>query len=199
MGYEFVEDRFSTAEAAVLLQESRTRVQKWLSSGPVEIRLEKQGDREYRFLGGSDLVYLAFLRRLLIDVKQLYPATKKKLHEAVLQFVISPGDELPVSECMAIRQASVTLLDLQNRILKLRRARDMVVSDPEIRGGEPVIQGTRIPVHSIVDMLRQGASEEEVLQGYPSLDAEQLELAQIYAAAYKKQGRPNKHPWHSGS
>ncbi len=72
----------------------------------------------------------------------------------------------------------------------------MVLRDPEILGGEPVIRGTRIPVHLVGDILEQGANEEEILSGYPTLKRENLELAHIYVRAYPRRGRPPKHPWH---
>ena len=39
---------------------------------------------------------------------------------------------------------------------ELRRARRLVVSDPEILGGDPVFRGTRVPVHLIADLVAQG-------------------------------------------
>jgi hypothetical protein len=41
-----------------------------------------------------------------------------------------------------------------------------------------------------------GAAEEEILEGYPSLKREQLELAKIFAQAYPRKGRPPRHSWH---
>jgi uncharacterized protein (DUF433 family) len=73
----------------------------------------------------------------------------------------------------------------------------MVVCDPEIRGGLPVIKGTRIGVYEVAAMLDQGETEEEFLEGYPTLKREQLELSKMYAAAYPRRGRPPRHPWHT--
>ncbi len=61
------------------------------------------------------------------------------------------------------------------------RACAMLVSDPEVMGGVPVVCGTRIPVRLVAEMRRQGASVEEILAGYPSLTAEQIALAKLYA------------------
>ena len=70
-----------------------------------------------------------------------------------------------------------------------------VVSDPEIMGGLPVIRGTRIPVHLVADMIAQGATEEEILSGYPTLTAEDLTRAVRYAAAHPPEEQaPAKHP-----
>lgn len=71
----------------------------------------------------------------------------------------------------------------------LRRSEAMVIRNREIMGGVPVIRGTRIPVHLVAEMRRQGASAEEILAGYPSLTSEQIELAELYARAYPQLAR----------
>ena len=71
-----------------------------------------------------------------------------------------------------------------------------VVSDPEIMGGLPVIRGTRVPVHLVADMIAQGATEGEILSGYPTLTADDLARAVRYAAAHPLEEPAPKHPWH---
>ena len=39
--------------------------------------------------------------------------------------------------------------DVDRRLKQLRKAQDMVVEDPEILGGAPVIRGTRIPAYDV--------------------------------------------------
>ncbi len=68
------------------------------------------------------------------------------------------------------------------------KAHAMVVSDPEIMGGTPVIRGTRIPVRLVAEMRLQGTSVEEILAGYSSLDGEMVFLAEIYAQAHPLPG-----------
>jgi uncharacterized protein (DUF433 family) len=77
----------------------------------------------------------------------------------------------------------------------LRRARRLVVSDPEILGGDPVFRGTRVPVHLIAELVAQGTKPAELIEGYPRLSAEMIRLAPVYAAAYALRGRPRKQPW----
>jgi uncharacterized protein (DUF433 family) len=43
--------------------------------------------------------------------------------------------------------------------------------------GTPVFKGTRIPVDLVADMLAQGASAEEILEGYPTLSKEKIAIA----------------------
>lgn len=78
---------------------------------------------------------------------------------------------------------------------QLCRARQLVVSDPNILGGDPVFRGTRVPVHAIAAQLVQGDSEADVLEGYPRLTAEMVQLAPVYAAAYPLKEQHRTQPW----
>ncbi|UAJ12615.1 DUF433 domain-containing protein (plasmid) [Polymorphobacter megasporae] len=68
-------------------------------------------------------------------------------------------------------------------------AREMVKTDPDILGGTPVITGTRVPVHDVAASVAAGLSPSRIASAYPSLDAEQIELAALYARANPLQGR----------
>ena len=86
--------------------------------------------------------------------------------------------------------------ELAASLRELRCARDIVVSDTDIMGGDPVFRGTRVPVHLIATLLGQGTTATDLLEGYPRLTAEMVHLAPIYAAAYPLRGRPRAQPWH---
>lgn len=44
-------------------------------------------------------------------------------------------------------------------------------------------------------MRAQGASVDEILEGYPALRREQVELAPLFVAAFPRRGRPARRPW----
>jgi uncharacterized protein (DUF433 family) len=46
----------------------------------------------------------------------------------------------------------------------------VVVSDPGISGGEPVFRGTRVPVATLFDYIKDGIGLDEILADFPSLD-----------------------------
>lgn len=46
-------------------------------------------------------------------------------------------------------------------------------SDPEILGGTPVFQGTRVPVQNLLDYLAAGHPLDDFLEGFPSVTREQ--------------------------
>jgi uncharacterized protein (DUF433 family) len=54
------------------------------------------------------------------------------------------------------------------------RLRELIIRNPEITCGTPVFKGTRIPVDLVADMLAQGATAEEILEGYPTLSKEMI-------------------------
>jgi uncharacterized protein (DUF433 family) len=53
---------------------------------------------------------------------------------------------------------------------------------PDQMGGVPCIRGLRIPVATVVSMVADGMSREEILAAYPDLEAEDIEQALRYAA-----------------
>jgi uncharacterized protein (DUF433 family) len=59
---------------------------------------------------------------------------------------------------------------------------DRIEVNPQVMLGKPVIRGTRIPVELILRKLSEGASEADLLDGYPSLEREDIQAAMRYAA-----------------
>ena len=78
------------------------------------------------------------------------------------------------------------------RLAQLRKAREMVVEDPEILSGTPVFKGTRVPVYDIAAAVDAGTPKERILKSYPSLKDWQIELASVYAKAVPPRGRPKR-------
>jgi len=78
------------------------------------------------------------------------------------------------------------------RLGQLRKAHEMVVEDPEILSGTPVIKGTRVPVYDIAAAVDAGTPKERILKSYPSLKDWQVELASVYAKAVPPRGRPRR-------
>jgi uncharacterized protein (DUF433 family) len=59
---------------------------------------------------------------------------------------------------------------VRERMQRLHRARAAVDVDPEIRGGEPVVRGPRIPVQLLDELMKAGETPERILEGYPALN-----------------------------
>lgn len=59
---------------------------------------------------------------------------------------------------------------------------DRIEINPKIMLGKPVIRGTRIPVELVLRKLAEGATEDELLDAYPSLTRDDIKAALAYAA-----------------
>lgn len=59
---------------------------------------------------------------------------------------------------------------------------ERVTFDTQIMGGRACIRGMRISVSVIVRQIAHGASFEEILEGYPDLEREDIQQAIEYAA-----------------
>src|SRR5580658_9246468 len=151
----------------------------------------RKGQSVHRLLSGSQAVYLRLEVR---GLRSLPLAARRRVARAVEQ---DPGIDM-----MAVSEGGVILIqcksarkEVEARLRRLGEARRMVESDPEIMRGAPVYRGTRIPVQAIADMLSQGATVAEILEGYPGLTREKVELAPMYVKAFPRRGRPAARPW----
>ncbi len=62
-----------------------------------------------------------------------------------------------------------------------------ITVEPDKMGGVPCIRGLRIPVATIVGMVANGMTEEEILKDYPDLELEDIREALRYAAEAVKE------------
>lgn len=56
-----------------------------------------------------------------------------------------------------------------------------IVSDPEIRRGRPTIEGTRLTVEQVMDLLAGGWSIDLIVDQFPTLSREKVLQAIAYA------------------
>lgn len=109
--------------------------------------------------------------------------------------------EKPVSELekeWTVRQEFLTidfapfLRNARQRLARLGEARELVVEDPAVLGGAPVIRNTRIPAYDVAVSVARGLPMERILAAYSGLTAEAAKLAALYAEANPQRGRPRR-------
>jgi uncharacterized protein (DUF433 family) len=59
---------------------------------------------------------------------------------------------------------------------------ERLTTDPDVMGGLPSIRGLRIPVATVVAMVADGMSAEEIIAELPDLTREDVREALLYAA-----------------
>lgn len=105
---------------------------------------------------------------MLTSVPSLEPKTLMQSWSSRHESRTGAGPALAV-RCILLRGRRMTLTD-------------RIEINPRVMLGKPVIRGTRIPVELILRKLSEGASEADLLEGYPSLKREDIQAAMRYAA-----------------
>ena len=60
---------------------------------------------------------------------------------------------------------------------------DRITVSPSRMGGVACIRGLRIPVYTVLAMIADGMSNEEILHAYPDLEQDDLRASLLFAAA----------------
>jgi len=58
---------------------------------------------------------------------------------------------------------------------------ELIVTDPAIMMGKPVVKGTRITVELILEKLAAGETVEQILDAHPRLDRAAISAALLFA------------------
>ena len=66
---------------------------------------------------------------------------------------------------------------------------DRITVDPDLMGGAPTIRGLRIPVATVVSMVADGMSVDEICAGLPDLSPADVAEALRYAAETVRERR----------
>jgi uncharacterized protein (DUF433 family) len=100
--------------------------------------------------------------------------------------VFNTGEITVIVQCKSMRTS------LAHNLAAFRWGRQRIVSSPEVLSGEPVFQGTRIPLEHIAGLFRKGISEQEIAEDFPALNDRDLAYARIYSRMGAGPGRPRK-------
>jgi uncharacterized protein (DUF433 family) len=146
-------------------------------------RRVRQGNTVARLLSKPQVLFLCLEAR---GLRSLSLPARREVARAI--------ERNPNTDVMSVSEGSVIIIDckaarkeVETGLYRLAEAERMVESDPDIMRGTPVYRGTRIPVDAIAEMLCQGATIEEILEGYPALTREKIEFAPLYVKGISPQ------------
>lgn len=60
--------------------------------------------------------------------------------------------------------------------------KQLIISDPNVMMGKPVVAGTRITVELILEKLSAGETVDEILKAHPRLTRDAIQAALAFAA-----------------
>jgi len=69
------------------------------------------------------------------------------------------------------------------------RYEDYIEINPAIRFGKPCIQGTRISVHDILEMLAGEMTFADIIEEFPQLDVQKIRAALSFAASRERNAK----------
>jgi uncharacterized protein (DUF433 family) len=184
-------DGYTPAQAAAVTGLPLAAVHKAIDSRLIRPRTARSGATVRRLLTKEQLIFL----QLEAEGLRLLPVgTRREIAESI--------QRSPRTEKLRVANGTAILIEIgsarrrmESHLKQLARIEEMVVSDPEIMRGTPVFKGTRIPVDLVADMLAQGATAEEILEGYSTLNKEKIAIAPLYMRAFPRRGRPSRRPW----
>jgi uncharacterized protein (DUF433 family) len=182
----------SVNEAAFVSGVSRHAVNQAIDRGEIRTlpRMRYETDASGRTVGVAELIYLHVADYL--STKGRRTVYKRLMRVTVDLESVPPTIELDGGVRLDI---TASVAEIRAKLDEVSRIKRMVEENPEIRGGEAVFRGTRIPVQMIADFVKQGIPAEEILEDYPALTPESLEVATRYVELYPRRGRPRQAPW----
>jgi uncharacterized protein (DUF433 family) len=184
-------DGYTPAQAAAVTGLPLATVHKAIDSRLIRPRTARSGATVRRLLTKEQLIFL----QLEAEGLRLLPVgTRREIAESI--------QRSPKTEKLRVANGTALVIEIgsarrriESHLKQLARIEGMVVRDPEIMRGTPVFKGTRIPVDLVADMLAQGATAEEILEGYSTLNKERIAIAPLYMSAFPRRGRPSRRPW----
>ena len=64
----------------------------------------------------------------------------------------------------------------------IMKSLNRITFNPQVMGGKPCLRGMRVTVGTIVGLMAQGYTPEEILKAYPYLEKDDIYQALAYAA-----------------
>jgi uncharacterized protein (DUF433 family) len=188
---------FSLKEAAALAEVPEHSIRKALEARTLTPVVTHVGRVPRYSFRSRDLLYLSLVHEFPIalstaDRLDLWRLFQRRRTEAGAwrwhdhELIASHGDV-----CLRVDTEPLKAR-LVERLRTFRLGRHRVVRDPAILSGEPVFEGTRIPLAHIVGLIRKGVEFDEIREDYPSLSEADLEYASLLARMKADPGRPRK-------
>ena len=181
--------QLTAAQASAVTGLSLKAINKAIDRGAIPSTARAKNGVRKRYVSELALVCLKLEAKGLGELPLSF---RKRIFHLVLTHpemdVVRPVEAVQID----VQQAHREVLE---SVGTLKQAEQMVTVEDDVKGGAPVVAGTRIPVAALSEMLAQGATPEEIAEGHPSLSVEQVRLAPIYVAAHPRRGRPASRPW----
>jgi uncharacterized protein (DUF433 family) len=175
--------RFTPQEAAALTGVKLQRLQNALTERQLgrSFRAGADGRRRIDLPGMMTFAAMERMPHVRVAPEALYRAFKRTGG--------LPRGPVEIDDAVVI-DAPRLLAQVVSNLALYERAQALIVSDPTVMGGVPVIKGTRIPARTLHARVKGGDPVDTILAEYPYLDRQMLDAAVFYVEANPARGRP---------
>jgi len=190
-------------EAAYVLGISDKRVHQAIDRDRLALSMKEPGadHRAHRAIPLADLLVFA-IEEQLATLVALTASARHTLRERIGALPLKvPSDLALTGQLVTVGPLRISMSEvfdpIMPRLVRVLESRSVVGIHPQLQCGEPVIQGTRIPLSLLFDLQSQGVQPAELLADYPALSEEVLQRALLYAQLHPRVGRPrqSRAPW----
>jgi uncharacterized protein (DUF433 family) len=117
---------------------------------------------------------------------------KRRIRDWLVAVDAGKGEphELALSEALVVRWSEEFAAIVRDAREYAEHRTEFLETDPEIKGGEPVIRGTRLTARAVLARLARGDSVSDLAAEYPDIDPAAFEAAALYARTHPLRGRP---------
>lgn len=176
---------YTVLEAAYVAGTDERAVNREIDAGIIRPRPSRRRGR--RLLAEDCLYYLASVKRLR---NELGHGLRREMRDKLATALRRRRDAVELGGVFVVKVSQLRR-DIGHRLGDVESLRDIIVSDPRIAGGEPVIRGTRHRVHHVARLINKGVSMAEFRKEY-DLTAKQVRAAALYARLHPRLGRPER-------
>lgn len=182
---------FSRREAALLAGVPLKTVDKAIEEKIVKAR---QAGGAGTLLDADDVMTLAVIGRAGLALRSQAKRKIRRWLQEAQPYASAKKPELQLSDVVVIRLDPAFRAAFK-QLSSYRDGRERFIeSNPEIRQGEPVIAGTRLPVRAVAERVKGGEAIDDLIEDYPKIPRRAFEAALIYAQTHPRRGRPAR-PW----
>jgi len=162
-------------------------VDKAIEEGIVKARRSR---RSGTLLDADDVMALAVICRAGVPLRSQSKRKIRRWLQETQPYGTGKKSELQLSDVVVIR-LDPGFRDAFKQLSSYRDGRERYIeSSSEIRQGEPVISGTRIPVRAVAARVKGGEEIDDLIEDYPKVPRKAFEAALLYAQAHPRRGRP---------
>jgi len=142
------------------------------------------------WLRSEDIATVVLLEKTALPLPVVLKRRIKRWVRETQPYRSALGSEFAIGDALVIRWTPEMTKTVEAAESYATLRDQWIVTDSEIKGGEPVIRGTRITARGVAGRLEHSDTLAMLTEEYPMIPAEAFQTAYTYGRAHPRRGRP---------